>query len=405
MPDANVIGWIRDKFVDLATELDERGRRRWAAIEARSLGRGGIAAVAEATGMSDRTIRNGIQELEQGSDLPPGRQRRAGGGRHRRKDEQPALVSALEKLISPTTRGEPTSPLRWTCKSTRTLASELRGQGFKIGPSTIRGLLGELGYSLQGNRKTREGKQHPDRDAQFEHINARVKARKRRGEPALSVDTKKKEKLGNMSNGGREYEPKGRPRETETHDFLDKQKGKAVPYGVYDIHRNEAVVSVGVSHDTAEFAVAAIRLWWQRLGKESYGSSKRILITADSGGSNASRSRLWKLELQQLADELGLIIEVCHYPPGTSKWNKIEHRVFCHITRNWRGVPLETREVVVSSIGSTRTAAGLEVHAWLDEKTYNKGIKVADRQLAECIIKRNEFHGDWNYEIHPRNNH
>lgn len=229
-----------------------------------------------------------------------------------------------------------------------------------------------------------------------------MKARKRRGEPALSVDTKKKEKLGNMSNVGREYEPKGRPRETETHDFLDKQKGKAVPYGVYDIHRNEAVVSVGVSHDTAEFAVAAIRLWWQRLGKEFYGSSKRMLITADSGGSNASRSRLWKLELQQLADELGPVIEVCHYPPGTSKWNKIEHRVFCHITRNWRGVPLETREVVVSSIGNTRTTTGLEVHAWLHEKTYNKGIKVTDRQLAECIIKRNKFHGDWNYEIHPR---
>lgn len=402
MPDANVIGWIRDKFVDLATELDERGRRRWAAIEARSLGRGGVAAVAEATGMSDRTIRNGIKELEQGSDLPPGRQRRAGAGRRSRKDEQPTLIAALEKLVSPTTRGEPTNPLRWTCKSTRTLATELRGQGFKVGPSTIRNLLGDLGYSLQGNRKTREGKQHPDRDAQFEHINARVKARKRRGEPALSVDTKKKEKLGNMSNGGREFEPKGRPRETETHDFLDKQKGKAVPYGVYDIHRNEAVVSVGVSHDTAEFAVAAIRLWWKRLGKERYGSNKRMLITADSGGSNASRSRLWKLELQQLADEIGLIIEVCHYPPGTSKWNKIEHRVFCHITRNWRGVPLETREVVVSSIGNTRTTAGLEVHAWLDERTYNKGIKVTDRQLAECIIKRNEFHGDWNYEIHPR---
>ena len=314
-------------------------------------------------------------------------------------------MTALEKLVSPTTRGEPTNPLRWTCKSTRTLATELRSQGYQVGPSTIRGLLGELGYSLQGNRKTREGKQHPDRDAQFEHINARVKARKRRGEPALSVDTKKKEKLGNMSNGGREYEPQGQPRETETHDFLDQQKGKAVPYGVYDIHRNEAVVSVGISHDTAEFAVAAIRLWWQKLGQECYGSSKRVLITADSGGSNASRSRLWKLELQRLADETALIIEVCHYPPGTSKWNKIEHRLFCHITRNWRGVPLETREVVVSSIGSTRTTSGLEVHAWLDEKTYNKGIKVTDKKLAECTIKRNDFHGDWNYEIHPRKNH
>jgi len=311
-------------------------------------------------------------------------------------------VAALEQLISPTTRGDPTNPLRWTCKSTRSLAAELRNQGFAVGGSTVRELLVELGYSLQGNRKTREGNQHPDRNAQFEHINARVKARKRRGEPALSVDTKKKEKLGNKSNSGREYEPKGHPRETDTHDFLDKKKGKVVPYGVYDIHRNEAVVAIGSSHDTAEFAVAAIRLWWTKLGKNTYASSKRLLITADSGGSNAARSRLWKLELQRLADETGLLIEVCHYPPGTSKWNKIEHRLFCHITRNWRGVPLETREIVVSSIGNTRTTAGLEVHAWLDEKTYTTGIKVPDKELAACTIKRNKFHGDWNYEIHPR---
>jgi hypothetical protein len=262
--------------------------------------------------------------------------------------------------------------------------------------------LAELGYSLQGNRKTREGKQHPDRDAQFEHINGRVKARKHRGEPALSVDTKKKETLGNKSNGGKEYEPKGQPRQTDTHDFPDKTKGKVVPYGVYDIHRDEAIVSVGISHDTAEFAVAAIRLWWKKLGKKQYGACKRLLITADSGGSNSSRSRLWKLELQRLADQTGLIVEVCHYPPGTSKWNKIEHKLFCHITRNWRGVPLETHEVVVSSIGNTRTASGLEIHAWLDSKTYEKGVKVSDEALSECIIKRNNFHGDWNYEIHPR---
>jgi transposase len=402
MPDANVVGWIREKFVDLAVELDERGRRRWAAIEARSLGRGGIAAVAEATGMSDRTIRTGIKELELGIGLPQDRQRRQGAGRRSRRDEQPSLIVALETMISPTTRGEPTNPLRWTCKSTRTLAMELQSQGFEVGASTVRGLLAELGYSLQGNRKTREGKQHPDRDAQFEHINDRVKARKHRGEPALSVDTKKKETLGNKSNKGQSLEPQGKPRETDTHDFPDKKKGKAVPYGVYDIHRNEAVVSVGISHDTAEFAVAAIRLWWQKLGKKRYRWAKRLLITADSGGSNASRSRLWKLELQQFADRTSLIIEVCHYPPGTSKWNKIEHRLFCHITRNWRGIPLETREVVVSSIGNTRTTSGLEVHAWLDEKTYNKGIKVSDKKLSECIIKRNDFHGDWNYEIHPR---
>ncbi len=402
MPDAHVVEWIREKFVHLAASLNERGRRRWAAIEARSLGRGGIAAVAEAIGMSDRTIRTGIKELESGESLPPGRQRRKGAGRRSRKDEQPSLIAALEKMIAPTTRGEPTNPLRWTCKSTRTLATELRSQGFEVGASTVRGLLAELGYSLQGNRKTREGKQHPDRDAQFEHINARVKARKRRGEPALSVDTKKKETLGNKRNVGQEYEPKGQPRRTDTHDFPDKTKGKAVPYGVYDIHRNEAVVSVGISHDTAEFAVAAIRLWWKKLGKKQYQSRKRLLITADSGGSNSSRSRLWKLELQRLADQTGLIVEVCHYPPGTSKWNKIEHRLFCHITRNWRGVPLETHEVVVSSIGNTRTTSGLEVHAWLDEKTYDKGIKVSDEALSECVIKRHAFHGEWNYEIHPR---
>ncbi len=295
MPDANVVEWIRDKYVDLADSLDERGRRRWAAIEARSLGHGGIAAVAEAIGMSDRTIRTGMKEVESGETLSPGRQRRPGAGRKARTKEQPKLIGALEKIISPTTRGEPTNPLRWTCKSTRRLASELRSQGFEVGPSTVRGMLGQLGYSLQANRKMREGKQHPDRDAQFEHINARVKARKRRGEPAVSVDTKKKETLGNKSNVGREYEPKGQPRQTDTHDFPDKTKGKSVPYGVYDIHRDEALVSVGISHDTAQFAVAAIRLWWKKLGKKQYRSGKRLLITADSGGSNSSRSRLWKL--------------------------------------------------------------------------------------------------------------
>ena len=404
MPDATIVEWIREKYRDLADELDERGRRRWTAIEARSLGRGGIAAVAAATGISDRTIRTGIQELESPQGLPANRQRRDGAGRRSRKEEQPTLLMALDKMISPTTRGDPMNPLRWTCKSTRTLAAELREQGFEVGASTVRELLGDLGYSLQGNRKTREGNDHPDRNAQFEHINARVNARKRRGEPAISVDTKKKEKLGNKSSVGREYEPKGQPRKTDTHDFPDKEKGKAVPYGVYDIHRNEAFVSVGVSSDTAEFAVSAIRMWWMRLGKKHYPSRSRLLITADSGGSYASRNRLWKLQLQLLADETGLIIEVCHYPPDTSKWNKIEHRLFCHITRNWRGVPLETREIVVSIIGNTRTESGLEVHAWLDEKIYQKGIEVAESRLSECIIKRNKFHRDWNYEIHPRQN-
>jgi hypothetical protein len=402
MPDAIVVEWIRDKYTALAAELDERGRRRWAAIEARSLGRGGIAAVAQATGLSDRTVRTGIHELDSGESLPPDRQRRRGGGRKARSAEQPRLTKALDRLIEPVTRGEPTSALRWTCKSTRTLAGELRRQGFQVSASTVRGLLGTMGYSLQANRKTREGRQHPDRDAQFVHINARVKARQRRGEAALSVDTKKKEPLGNMKNPGKTYRPKGRPREVDTHDFPDPQRGKAVPYGVYDIHRNEAGVSVGISHDTAEFAVAAIRRWWDKLGRQRYSQARRLLITADSGGSNSARNRLWKLELQKFANDTGMIIEVCHYPPGTSKWNKIEHRVFCHITRNWQGVPLETREIVVESIGHTTTTTGLEVHAWLDESTYQKGRKVSDQELAECRIKHNSFHGEWNYEIHPK---
>jgi hypothetical protein len=295
------------------------------------------------------------------------------------------------------------SPLRWTCKSTRALAAALVVQGFAVSASKVRQLLAEMGYSLQANRKTLEGRQHPDRDGQFRHINGRVLARKRRGEPAISVDTKKKEVLGNHKNPGETYCPKGKPLEVDTHDFPDPDFGKAVPYGVYDILENEAGVLVGISHDTAEFAVAAIRRWWQKLGRSRYANARRLLITADSGGSNSSRNRLWKLELQNFADETGLIIEVCHYPPGTSKWNKIEHRLFCHITRNWQGVPLETYEVVVESINNTTTTTGLEVHAWLDERTYNKGRKVSDSELAECVIKQNKFHGEWNYEIHPRN--
>ena len=402
MLDAQLNEWIRDKYTHLASDLDERGRRRWAAVEARSLGWGGITAVSIATGISDRTIRTGIKELEGLDPLTPDRQRRNGGGRKSHQDVQPELLDALDRLINPTTRGDPMSPLRWTCKSTRTLAAELCKQGYQVSPSAVRTLLVKLGYSLQANRKKREGKQHPDRDAQFHHINARVTRQKRRGDPAVSVDTKKKETLGNKKNPGRTYEPKGQPRAVDTHDFPDKTKGKAVPYGVYDIHRNEAAVSVGISHDTAEFAVAALDRWWKKLGKKRYPKAKRLVITADSGGSNSSRNRLWKLELQRLADRTGLIIEVCHYPPSTSKWNKIEHRLFCHITRNWQGVPLETHEIVLESIGSTTTTEGLEVHVWLDESSYEKGRKVSDQELGECVIIRNKFHGDWNYEIHPR---
>jgi len=402
MQDASIIAAVRSKYADLVADLDERGRRRWAAVEARSLGRGGIATVATATGMSDRTIRTGLKELASPPTLDPGRQRRVGGGRKPREVSQPGLMGALDRLIEPTTRGSPMDPLRWTTKSTTRLAGELREQGYAVSASSIRGMLRELDYSLQGNRKTREGQQHPDRDGQFRHIAGRVKARRHRGGPAISVDTKKKEVLGNLKNPGKTYRPKGEPQEVKTHDFPDPTLGKAVPYGVYDIHGNEAGVSVGVSHDTAEFAVGSIRRWWEKLGRQRYAGAKRILVTADSGGSNGSRNRLWELELQQWADETGLIVEVCHYPPGTSKWNKIEHRLFCHITRNWQGRPLETLEVVVESIGATTTGAGLEVHAWLDEGTYEKGRVVSDDELAECIIKRNAFHGEWNYEIHPR---
>lgn len=401
MPDASIIATVRRKYADLVSELDERSRRRWAAVEARSLGRGGIAAVATATGISDRTIRTGLKELASPSTLEAGRQRRIGGGRKPRTVSQPGLMEALDRLIEPTTRGSPMDPLRWTIKSTSRLAGELRQQGYTVSVSSVRSMLRELGYSLQGNRKTREGIQHPDRDGQFRHIADRVKARRRRGEPAISVDTKKKELLGDLKNPGKTYRPKGVPREVKTHDFPDPTLGKAVPYGVYDIHRNEAVVSVGISHDTAEFAVGAIRRWWSKLGQKRYTGAKRVLVTADSGGSNSSRSRLWKWELQKWADETGLIVEVCHYPPGTSKWNKIEHRLFCHITRNWQGTPLETLEIVVESIGATTTKTGLEVHAWLDESTYQKGRVVSDEELAECIFKRNAFHGEWNYEIHP----
>ena len=404
MQDATTIEAIEGKYIELLDDLDERGRRRWAAAEARALGHGGITAVALATGLSDRTIRTGLKELDDPAPLAGDRQRRTGGGRKSHAITQPGLQDALDRLIEPTARGSPMNPLRWTIKSTYRLAQALRTQGYEVSATSVRRMLVVMNYSLQSNRKTREGAEHPDRDGQFRHIAERVTARKRRGEPAISVDTKKKEVLGNLKNPGKTYRPKGDPEKVKTHDFPDPKLGKAVPYGVYDIHGNEAGVSVGISHDTAEFAVAAIRRWWEKLGRKRYGRAKRLLVTADSGGSNSSRCRLWKVELQKWADETGLIIEVSHYPPGTSKWNKIEHRVFCHITRNWRGTPLETIEIVVESIGATTTETGLEVHAWIDEGTYQKGRKVSDEELAACNIKRNEYHGEWNYEIHPRLN-
>ena len=402
MMDQRIVRWIETKYQGLAEELTERGRRRWAAVEAVSLGRGGITAVSAATGLAHSTIRRGIRELNTGDAPPPGYERRPGAGRKPAAAVDPGIRAALERLVEPGSRGDPASPLRWTCKSTRRLARELTAQGHPVGPTTVRHLLKEAGYSLQANRKTREGERHPDRDAQFRYISRRCWACTRRGEPTISVDTKKKETLGNLKNAGRTWRPKGRPRQVDTHDFPDPRKGKAVPYGVYDLRHNEAWVSVGVSSDTADFAVAAIRCWWQRLGRRRYPRATRVLITADSGGSNGSRNRLWKARLQALSNETGLEIEVCHFPPGTSKWNKIEHRLFCHVTRNWQGQPLETYEVVVSLISATMTEAGLKVYAELDATKYEKGRKVPDEEFTKLNIKPSRFHGEWNYVIRPQ---
>ena len=395
--------WIESKYSHMAAGLNERSRRLWCAVEARSLGYGGIATVAEATGVAERTIRRGLMELEHAPQIASGHQRRSGGGRKRVEESQPGVQSAIAKLVGSSTRGDPMGPLLWTCKSTRVLAGELEKLGFSITAPTVGKLLNAAGYSLQANRKTREGEDHPDRNAQFEYINRRAIALQRRRQPVVSVDTKKKEILGNKKNAGQTWRPSGQPLEVDTHDFPDATKGKAVPYGVYDVTTNEAVVNVGINHDTAQFAVASIGLWWTRLGKRRHPKSKRLMITADSGGSNGSRNRLWKYELQRLADRTGLEIEVCHFPPGTSKWNKIEHRVFCHITRNWRGRPLETYEVVVQLIGATKTEAGLEVHAYLDEHKYDKGRKITDNQMATINLMPSKFHGEWNYVIKPRN--
>jgi hypothetical protein len=400
--DGRIVQWIESKYRGLCDELSEFMRRRWAAVEAVSLGRGGITAVSAATGLAHSTIRRGIRELDAGEALPFGRQRRTGAGRKRVEVVDPGVKATLEHLVEPDSRGDPQSPLRWTCKSTRRLAQELTAQGHAVGPTTVRHLLKEAGYSLQANRKTREGNAHPDRDAQFRYINRRVKAQQRQGQPAISVDTKKKEPLGNMKNPGQEWRPKSKPREVDVHDFPDPRKGKAVPYGVYDLSHNEAWVSVGVSSDTAEFAVETIRTWWKRLGRRRHPRASRLLITADSGGSNSSRNRLWKIELQRLSDETGLEMEVCHFPPGTSKWNKIEHQLFCHVTRNWRGQPLETYEIVVNLIGSTTTESGLKVHARLDAGTYEKGRKVTDEEFAAVNITPSRFHGEWNYVIRPK---
>jgi len=393
---------IGEKFETLAPFLDEVGRRMWAATEARALGRGGVAAVHRATGIAKSTLYRGISDLESGhaEELAnEGRMRRAGGGRKTLGEIQPELITALDRLIDPQTRGDPGCALRWTSKSTEKLAKELCAQGFSISADTVGRMLRQQGYSLQSNRKRLEGTSHPDRNEQFEKIAKLM--RNQRG-PVLSVDTKKKELIGRFSNKGREWMPKGKPVPVNVHDFPSMGNGKAVPYGIYDVGRNEGFVSVGISNDTAEFAVQTIRTWWREFGNHHYPESRSVLITADCGGSNSNRSRLWKAELQKFADETGLRVRVAHYPPGTSKWNKIEHRLFSAITTNWRGRPLVSHEVVVDLIGNTTSNGGLEVHAYLDERTYEKGREVSDDEMGKLRIKRDEFHGEWNYTILPR---
>ncbi len=392
---------LQDKWNNLMPHLDERQRRLLAAAEARVLGYGGISLVAEASGLSRTTIHKALEELDE-PPLQPGRARQTGGGRKRLRDQDPSLRAALEELIAPVTRGHPESPLRWTCKSTRQLAQALAEQGYAVSHTVVAELLQHLGYSLQANAKTLEGKQHPDRDAQFQYINRLTQRHLRRKSPAISVDTKKKELVGNYDNGGQEWQPKGRPEQVHSHDFPDKHLGKAIPYGVYDMGRNEAWVNVGCDHDTSSFAVESIRRWWRCMGRKAYPDADCLLVCADAGGSNGYRLRLWKVELQQLADETGLKITVCHFPPGTSKWNKIEHRLFAHITMNWRGRPLISHEVIVNLIGATTTRKGLKVRARLDTAIYPTKVKVPDEDLNNVDLRPHRFHGEWNYTIRPR---
>jgi hypothetical protein len=399
--------FIQSKYEMLRPVMDERMRRLWAAAEAKALGWDGIAVVAAATGLSRRTIATGLHEDQGLGETPlvkPQQQRirRPGGGRKPLSEQDPTLLAHLEDLVEPLTRGDPESPLRWTCKSTYKLAAELRELGHRVGPSTVAHLLRQLKYSLQANRKTKEGASHPDRNAQFEHINAQTQEFQERGQAVVSVDAKKKELVGDFKNGGREWQPQKAPEEVRVYDFPDKELGKAIPYGVYDITANQGWVSVGCDHDTAVFAVETLRRWWRQMGSKTYPMASELLVTADGGGSNSSRSRLWKTELQRLADETGLRISVCHLPPGTSKWNKIEHRLFSAITQNWRCRPLVSHEVIVNLIGNTSTQRGLHIHAELDSNNYQTGIKVADDELAQVQIEKDSFHGEWNYTITPR---
>jgi transposase len=386
----------------MAGVLEERGRRVWAAVEAEALGYGGQSIVAKATGLSRTTLHS--EGLEKAQDPPANhriRIRKEGGGRKKLTQQEPKLLSALEALVEPTTRGDPESALRWTCRSTRQLAAALKAQGYRIGHQTVASLLDDLGYSLQGNQKTTEGSSHPDRDAQFKYIQRRVEEFQSRGQPVVSVDTKKKEHVGDFKNNGKEWRPKGNPERVRVYDFVDKTLGKANPYGVYDTTANVGWVSVGVDHDTAEFAVETLRRWWEKMGLSQYPVATELLVTADGGGSNGTRVRLWKVALQRLADQTGLRISVCHFPPGTSKWNKIEHRMFSYISLNWRGKPLISHEVIVNLIAGTTTRTGLKIQAELDTNVYPKGIQVTDKELEKVQIQKADFHGEWNYTILP----
>lgn len=392
---------IVTKYAIVAPVLDERARRWWAATESRAIGYGGDALVSAATGLARETIRKGRREITCGVEVTH-RIRQPGAGRPRVTTSQPGVEEALQRLVDPVTRGDPTSPLRWTCKSRAKLSAALSNDGWRVSSTTVGRLLNALGYRLHAVRKSREGTSHPDRNEQFEYINATAAWFLRRRQPVISVDTKKKELVGDFKNGGREWHPKGVSEVVLVHDFPDDATGKAIPYGVYDMARNEAWVSVGRDHDTPGFAVASIRQWWKTMGRRAYPGARQLFITADAGGSNGYRSRAWKTELQRFADETGLRTRVSHFPPGTSKWNKIEHRLFCHITQNWRGKPLRTWETIVELIGHTRTAAGLRVKAKLDTRKYPTGVKVTKAQMEEVDLRPHSFRGEWNYEIQPR---
>jgi hypothetical protein len=394
---------LRAKHEALSPVLTERSRRVWAATEAQAIGSGGIAQVARATGIAESTIQRGLRDLASGNTLVGTRTRKPGGGRKRATARDATLRRDLDALVEPTAPGDPDSPLRWTCLSARTLAVALEGLGHHVSHTVVAELLHGLGYSLQGNVKTREGRQHVDRDAQFRYIARRVRAAQRRQQPTISVDTKKKELVGDFKNAGRAWRPGKSPQRVRVHDFVIQTPtgGKAIPYGVYDLHRNEGWVSVGIDHDTATFALQSIRRWWQQMGRPAYREADALLITADAGGSNGARLRLWKWELQQLANRTGLAITVCHFPPGTSKWNKIEHRLFSHIAMNWRGTPLVDLATIVSLIGSTHSRSGLRVRSELDRGAYPSGVAITDAQLATVRLERHRFHGDWNYTIHP----